>query len=111
MIYVVICVTSVLVASIAQLLLKKSADENSDASVVGQYMNIKVIFAYGIFFGSTLLTMYSYKGVPLSLGTIISSMEYLFVAVLSWIFLKERITVRQLIGLILIVVGVLRFSF
>ena len=58
---------SVLVASISQIMLKKSADKKYDRWI-DEYLNFRVIFAYGLFFLSSLLTVYAYKFVPLSLG-------------------------------------------
>ena len=73
-------------------------------------MNFKTIFAYGIFFGATLCTVFAYKYVPLSMGPILGTTEYVFVAILSYYLLKEKISKKKLIGLITIIIGVLIFS-
>ena len=64
-----------------------------------------------MFFASTIITVFAYKYVPLSLGPVLESCGYVFVAVLSYIFLKERLKKKQIIGLVLITVGVLIVSF
>lgn len=104
-----IYIFGVIVSAFAQILLKKSADTTKD-SKLAEYLNFKTIFAYGIFFGATLCTVIAYKYVPLSMGPILGTTEYIFVAILSYFFIKEKITLKKLIGLITIVIGVLVFS-
>ena len=104
-----IFVLSVLVSSISQIMLKKSADKTYD-SRLGEYLNPRVITAYGLFFLSTIITVFAYKYVPLSSGPILDSSGYIFVAVLGYIFLKERFTKKKIIGMILILMGIALFS-
>lgn len=103
--YVSILLTGVLVSSISQILLKKSAMRKYD-SLIKDYLNIRVVFSYIIFIFATFCTMYAYKGVPLSLGPVFASSEYIFVAVMSCAFLKEQLSKQKLIGLGLIVIGI-----
>ena len=51
--------------------------------------------------------MYALKVVPLSLSPILESAGYIFVAVLSLLFLKEKMTKKQLIGTGFIIAGVI----
>ena len=90
-VYSGIMIVSVLVSSGSQIMLKKSALKKYD-SVVNEYINPFVIIAYGLFFGSTLITMFALKVVPLSMAPILEATGYFFVPVLSLIFLKEKIT-------------------
>ena len=105
-----IFVLSVLVSSVSQIMLKKSADKTYD-SRLGEYLNPRVITAYGLFFLSTIITMFAYKYVALSAGPILENSGYIFVAVLGYIFLKERFTKKKIIGIILILAGIALFSF
>lgn len=109
LIYSGIYILGVIVSAVAQILLKKSADVKRE-SKIKEYLNFKTIFAYGIFFAATLCTVFAYKYVPLSMGPILGTTEYVFVAVLSYSLLKEKISKRKLIGLITIIIGVLIFS-
>ncbi len=70
-----------------------------------------MITAYAMFFASTIITVFAYKYVPLSLGPVLESAGYVFVAVLSYFILKERLTKKQIIGMVLIIAGVLVVSF
>lgn len=109
LLYSGIYIFGVIVSSIAQILLKKSADIKRE-SKIKEYLNFKTIFAYSIFFGATFCTVFSYKYVPLSMGAILGTTEYVFIAILSYFILKEKINRKKLIGLITIVIGVLIFS-
>lgn len=107
--YIIIFIISVCVASISQILLKKSASIERK-SKIKEYLNIFVILAYGLLFLSTLLTMYAYKKINLSVGVVIEAIGYIIVAILSYIFLKEKFTKNKLIGIALIIIGVIIFG-
>ncbi len=109
LIYSGIYILGVIISALAQVLLKKSADVERK-NKLKEYLNFKTIFAYAIFFGATLCTVFAYKYVPLSMGPILGTTEYIFVAILSYFLLKEKISKKKLIGLITIVIGVLIFS-
>ena len=101
---------SVLISSISQILLKKSADRTYD-SRLKEYLNPLVIIAYGMFFCSMMITMYCYRYVDVSAGPIFESAGYIFVGVLGYIFLKEKFTAKKIIGMLLIMLGIVIFSF
>ncbi len=107
--YVIIFILSVCVASTSQILLKKSA-EIERKNKLEEYFNRYVILAYGLLFLSTLLTMFAYKNINLSVGVVIESIGYIIVAVLSYFFLKEKFTRNKIIGIILIIIGVTVFG-
>lgn len=109
-IYVFIFLFSVFIASISQILLKKSALKKHD-SFIKEYLNPLVIIAYIIFFCSTLITMFSYNAIPLSFGVILESAGYVFVAILSYLFLKETLNKKQILGLFLILIGIFICNF
>lgn len=109
LIYSGIMLLSVMVSSISQILLKKSAQKQYP-SKLREYLNPMVIIAYGMFFSSTLITMYALKVVPLSMSPILESTGYIFVAILSFLFLKEKMSRRQLIGMTLIIAGIVVYS-
>lgn len=100
---------SVFVSSVSQILLKKSAQEQHK-NRLAEYLDIRVIAAYMLFFGATLITVFALKYVPVSLGTVLESAGYLFVSVLGVLFLQEKIGRRKLLGLAIIVVGILIYA-
>ena len=104
-----IFVFGVFISSISQIILKKSAQKEYP-NKIREYLNARVIFAYIIFFGATLCSVWAYTVIPLSLGPILESAGYIFVAVLSWLFLKEKITKKKMIGLSVIIIGIIIYS-
>lgn len=105
----IIYLSGVFISSIAQVILKKAAKKEYK-TIVLEYMNIYVFLGYCLFFCSTLLTIYALKTIDLSLGGALEAAGYIFVALLSRIFLGESSTKLQKMGYILIIVGVLIFS-
>ena len=108
-IFTLIYLGGVFISAIAQIILKKSAGKEYE-SKIKEYLNPYVIIAYAIFFGATFCTIYAYKGVPLSFGPILAASEYVFVAVLSKLFLKENINLKKFIGLSVIIAGIIIYS-
>lgn len=108
-IHLCIMVVSVFISSVSQVMLKKSAQKKYP-SKIREYLNPVVIIAYALFFGCTFITMYALRVVPLSTWPVIEASGYIFVAVLSFIFLKEKLSKRQLAGMAIIVAGIIIFS-
>lgn len=100
---------SVFISSVSQILLKKSADKTYD-SKLREYLNPLVIIAYGMFFCSMLITMYCYRFVDVSAGPILESAGYVFVAILGYIFLKEKFTKKKVIGMVVLLCGIALFA-
>ena len=100
---------SVFISSVSQILLKKAANRTYETPLK-EYLNPLVVGAYGLFFCSVILTMLALKYVPLSMSPILESTGYIFVAVMGYIFLKERFTRRKLCGFALILAGVIIFN-
>ncbi len=107
--FFLIFLVSVLISSISQIILKKSAARKYD-SLIKEYLNVRVIGAYSMFFLSTLLTMYAYTGVPLTLGALLESAGYIYIPLLSFIFLKEKITPRMVVGSLSIICGIIIYN-
>lgn len=103
--HVFIYIFSVFISSVSQILLKTSADKKYD-SRIREYLNPRVIIAYAIFFIATFVTIIAYKGIPLSLGPILETTGYLWVSLLGYFILKEKISRRKIIGLIVVVAGI-----
>lgn len=103
---VIIFIASICIASVSQVLLKKSANEEKRTKMQ-EYLNKNVIIAYVLLFTSTLLTMTAYKTLQLSTGVIIESISYIIIAGLSYFLFKEKITKNKLIGIIMIITGII----
>lgn len=109
LVYYCIVFFSVFIASTSQLLLKSSSVAEHK-SFVKEYLNIKVIAGYGIMFMSLFLNIYALsKGVQIKEVSTMESLSYLFVPVLSYITFKEKISLRKVISIGVIMVGVIIF--
>ena len=107
--YILLFLFSVLISSVSQIILKKSANVQHE-SMIKEYLNVRVISAYALFFLSSLLTLFAYRGVPLSMGPVLETTGYIWVTLLGLVFLKEHVNYQKWVGLGLIVVGILVFS-
>ncbi len=106
---IIIFLLSVLVSSVSQLLLKMSANRQYETRLA-EYLNPKVVIAYVLFFGATLITVLAYQYVPLSLGPVLESTGYIFVTLLGYFVLKEKIGKQKLVGMLVILVGISLFN-
>lgn len=109
LLFSLIFVAGVFISSISQIILKKSA-EKEYSNKIREYLNVRVIFSYIIFFGATLCSILAYTKIPLSLGPILESSGYIFVAVLSRLFLKEKISWKKMLGLSIIIIGIIIYA-
>lgn len=99
---------SVILSSVSQILLKKSAAK-SHGSFLKEYLNPLVIIGYALMVAATLTTIAAYQGMDYKNGPVIESLGYILVMVLSYFLLKEKVTVRKVIGYCLILAGVVIF--
>lgn len=106
---VIILLTSVLVASVAQILLKVEANKEHESGIK-EYLNPLVVIAYVMMLGSTVLTMLALRHLPLSHQPLYESVSYIFVSVMGYFLLKERFSKKKLLGLALILAGIFIFS-
>jgi len=106
--FIIVYLFSVFISSISQILLKKSARIQYEKKIK-EYLNLKVMIAYSIFVISTILTIFALKGVALKSAPIISSFSYIYILILGRIFLKEKITLKKILGNIIIIIGIILF--
>ena len=105
-----LAVFSVFVASVSQTLLKwESGREHK--SLVREYLNPGVIGGYGLLALSMLLTMFAYKKLPLSMSPAFESFSYIFVTIFGVTIFHERVTKKKLLALVIILAGILVFTF
>ena len=95
--------------SCSQILLKNSANR-THSSFIASMLNWRVILAYVIFFGSMLINITAMShGLNLKELPVLEASSYLFVPLLSYFFLKEKIGLRELGAMFLIFFGILVF--
>ena len=103
-----IAVLSVLLASVSQILLKKSAKKEYDG-FLRQYLNPLVIIGYGLTFLSMLLTMFAYRYLPYKNIPVLESLGILFVTVFGRAFFKEPIHKKKILGIAVLFCGILLY--
>ncbi len=106
--YFLIYIVSVTVASVSQLLLKKSAMEEH-MSFWKEYLNVSVITGYALLFLSMFLTILAFRGLDYKNGPVLESLGYVLVLLFSRLFFKERITAGKAAGTLCILAGMLVF--
>lgn len=109
MMYALVLLFGVLVSAISQVMLKKAAQKEY-SSPVKEYLNPLVIFAYMLFVGTTFLSIYAYKGIPLSLGPILEATGYIYVTFFGVTIFKEKINCRKVMALMLIIAGIVVYA-
>ena len=107
--YILLFLLNVFLAACSQVLLKKAAMKHYD-SVLKEYLNPTVIIAYALFFGTTVLGVLAYRGIPISLGPVLEATSYLYVTLFGVLIFHEKMTKRKTAGLVLIIAGILVFT-
>lgn len=107
--FMLIMLAGTFFSAVSQVLLKQSANQTYD-NPLREYLNWRVILAYGIFFGVLLLNTWCYTRVDMRFGPVIDTAAYVFVLVFSKLILKEQITKGKLAGNLLIIAGILIYT-
>lgn len=107
--YACLLLLGTFLASISQVMLKKAALRNYETKLQ-EYMNPLVVFAYVIFLGTTFLSVFAYRGIPLSMGPVLEATSYIYVTVFGVTIFKEKISSRKLLALVFIIGGILVYS-
>ena len=105
-IYVLLLLFSVFISAISQILLKKSALEKH-SSWIREYLNVKVISAYFLFFCAVLIDLIALKFIPVSFVPVIETSSYIFIILFSRIIFQEKISLKQYLAIGLILTGIL----
>jgi len=107
---VLMALTAVFISALSQLFLKKKANNSTDKNIFQKVFNVPVIVSYGIFFAATLLNTFAYKRLPLKYANLFDATGFVWITLISVIFLKEKITKKKIISLGLIIAGVVVYS-
>lgn len=109
LIYSLFILFGTFISSIAQVMLKKSAQKEY-RSKLAEYMNPLVIFGYAFFFGATLLSVFAYREVPLSMGPVLESTSYIYVTIFGVKIFHEKLDKKKILALCLILGGIIVYS-
>lgn len=97
------------ISAISQVLLKLSS-RRSYPSAWREYINPFVITAYAMYFATTIMSVLALRYIPLTLSTALGTSGQIFVPVMSYLFLQEKISRRKAVGMAIIIVGIIIFA-
>ena len=100
---------SAAITAFSQIILKISANKQHKG-VLFEYLNPFVICSYICYFGVLALNVFIYTKIDYRFGVVTNSMVSVLVVLLSKVMLKEKITLKQIVGNALIVLGIGIFS-
>ena len=109
-VYVMIFAIGVFLSAVSQVLLKKAALKKYE-NKFREYINVYVTLGYGILFLTTFFSIFAYKKLPLSMGPIIQTTSYIYVAIFGKLFFGETIGRRKVMAFVVIFAGILIFAF
>lgn len=101
-----IALTAVIIAAVSQVLLKKEANKQHK-SFLGKFMNVKVILAYILLFGSLFLNTVALRDMELTVLPCITASSFIWILLLSWFYLGERPGKNKIIGSLIIAAGII----
>lgn len=107
--YAALMLAGTFISSVAQVLLKK-ASQREYGSFWKEYLNIRVIVAYAIFFAASLLAIFAYRVVPLSMGPILEATGYIYVTVFGVLIFHEKLSTPKLLALGMILAGIVVYA-
>jgi small multidrug resistance pump len=108
--FVLFATVNVFISSLSQILLKSSANEKKE-NFIKNFLNFKVILAYTIFFCVMFVnSLVVFKHIELSQISIVEALGYIFVPILSYFILKEKLNKTKIYGIFIIVIGVVLYN-
>lgn len=103
--YYALGILSVMIASFSQILLKKGAMKQY-GSFIREYLNPYVMTGYAFMFGSVFLTMIVYRGMDFMNVPVLEAIGYVLVPLLSYLFFKESLSRKKVLGIACILAGI-----
>ncbi len=106
-IYYLLLLLMTLMGASASLFLKKSTDSNGLSGLV---RNINLYIGAVLYLISAILNIYILKYLEYSVVLPLTSITYIWTMLFSYFILSERITLKKVIGVILITMGAIIIS-
>lgn len=104
--YYALVIFCVFLSVISQVLLKKSANAEHK-NIISEYLNPYVVIAYSIFAVTVIVSVFAYRGLPLSVCVALESTSYIFIVIFDKMIFHVRISAKKMIALALIIAGIL----
>lgn len=102
MIYFIILIFMTLCGAVASLFLKRASGTEG---ILKMFLNIYLYIGGGMYLVSAVLNVYILRYLDYSVVLPLTSITYIWTMVLSYMILKEKITIKKITGVILILIG------
>lgn len=106
-IYYIVLLVMTMFGSVASLFLKKASGLNS---LIDMLKNINLYIGGFLYVSSAVLNIWLLKILDYSVILPLTSLTYIWTMILSYFILKEKITVKKIAGVCLILVGAIIIS-
>jgi len=106
---VAIFIAGAFVTAVSQTLLKMSANREH-RNQIREYLNPFVIGSYVLFVLVLTMNVIGYQWIEYKYGSIINCLSYVFIMLLGFGFLKEKITWQKIVGNTVIIIGIIVFA-
>lgn len=106
-IYYIVLLVMTMFGSVASLFLKKASGSKS---LIDMLKNINLYIGGFLYVSSAVLNIWLLKILDYSIILPLTSLTYIWTMVLSYFILKEKITVKKIAGVCLILVGAIIIS-
>ena len=106
-IYYIVLLVMTMFGSVASLFLKKASGLNS---LIDMLKNINLYIGGFLYVSSAILNIWLLKILDYSVILPLTSLTYIWTMILSYFILKEKITVKKIAGVCLILVGAIIIS-
>ena len=106
-IYFVCLLIMTMLGSVASLCLKKASGTDG---MIGMLKNINFYIGGFLYFASAVLNIWILKVLDYSVVLPLTSLTYIWTMFLSYMVLKEKITKKKIVGVVLILIGAICVS-
>ena len=106
-IYYIVLLIMTMFGSVASLFLKKASGSNG---LINMLKNINLYIGGFLYVSSAVLNIWLLKILDYSVILPLTSLTYIWTMILSYFILKEKITVKKIVGVCLILIGAIMIS-
>ena len=95
------------ITALSQILLKTQANTTGGKGFFSKFLNIRVIVSYGLLFLTLAINQIALRFVPLSVMPCITATSFIWVFIMGALILKEKVSPRKVLGVMIIIAGVI----
>lgn len=107
--YLLSLILAIVLTAVCQVMMKLGAQRAGKAWRI--YLNVYTLSAYATLVVVTLLSLYAYREIPLKVGAMLTPLNLILVGIFSSWLLRERLTRKQIIGAVVVLIGMAVFNF